>query len=303
MKVNFFKNKYLISTVAITLIIIFYILKSFNNFTLINNNFEKSKDLYKQGLYLQSIDSYKKLLKLCLDRYGENYIKTIQVYYELGLSYYFNAEYEKALEHTNKALSNLEKTNEDYLFLASVYNNLGLIYERLDKDIESINYYNKSLALYKRNIELNKIYIASIYINLGFVHQKKEDYTGAKSLYEMGLKYLNKNSNSILDQYGLARIYNNYGVIEFNKSNLENALIHYKKAKSLLVDILPIEHPELAMLYYNFGLVYYEKNNSKIAKEYYNKALSIFNKSLRINHPSIELIKKDIKKLEYKTLP
>ncbi len=81
--------------------------------------------------YEDAIDSFDRLLELEPDSY--------RCFYSQGLCFYYLGRYDEALEKYDLALEQRETAN--------VYNNIGLVYDKLGKTKQSIKFYNEAKKL------------------------------------------------------------------------------------------------------------------------------------------------------------
>jgi len=184
------------------------------------------------------------------------------------------------LDKYNQAAKNLliaknlyeEHAYNDTLLLAGIYINLGLAYEKLETLDSASYYYNNSLKLINgKNLYL---YEASIYNNKGEIDFKQGNFKTALSNYHKAYENFEKvtNENGMgTALLNIARIYLQRKDFNSSIDNLDQALIHFKKIKSLY-NIVEIE--KLYSEAYK-GLQMYEKAIQHL--EQYN----IFNDSLK----------------------
>jgi tetratricopeptide (TPR) repeat protein len=104
------------------------------------------------------------------------------VYQNLGVLYYFQEDFQKALANYNKALVLRRETREDK-YISKLYNNMGAAFRRIKKFDSAIFYYEKALELKLKQKDLQAI--AATYQNIAVVYQYKKDFKTA-------LDYLNK---------------------------------------------------------------------------------------------------------------
>ena len=194
------------------------------------------------------------------------------LYYKLGVGYYQNENYVKAMQEFIRA----KKLNP---YSAKNYNAIGMVYMMTHRE-------GKAIINLKRAIDSDKKF-SDAYYNLALIYIKKHNYKMAKINLKMALKnpFYNRPYNSYTQ---LARIYikenklekakkllliseslnKNYfltyyylGEFYFIKGRLNRSLFNFKKALSIDVFFIPAKYKE--------GVIYF-----KLKK--YNKAKVIF---------------------------
>ena len=229
--------------------------------------------------------------------------------------------YEPTLKYCKEHYGELhEKT-------ATLYNNIGVAYNRKGQYDNALVYYNKAREIMEKVLDPQHPSLATTYYNIGAVYDDKGEYDKAleylnkareieekvldpqhpylattysnigavyenKGQYDNALEYLNKAreiQEKVLDPLhpNLAATYSNIGVVYSNKGQYDNALEYYNKAREIVEKVLDPQHPDLATTYNNIGLVYDRKFQYDNALEYYNKAREIMEKVLDPMHPNL----------------
>ena len=185
--------------------------------------------------------------------------------YERALSIY-----EPTLEYCKEHYGELhEKT-------ATLYNNLGVVYDNNGQYDNALEYHNRAREIREKVLGPLHPRLATTYNNIGLAYD-------SKGQYDKALVYLNKSREiweNVFDPLhpSLASLYNNIGGVYKSKGQYDNALEYYNKAREIREKILGPLHPDLAMTYNNIGAVYYSKGEYDNALEYYKKAREIFEK-------------------------
>ena len=237
------------------------------------------------------------------------------------------AHYSKALDIYNRLLClRKELYGPEHTLIATLYNELGLIYGRQSNYKQALKFYLQALRIQKQNENNNYSEIATTYNNIGSIYDRQGAYSKALEYYlkslEISIKTLGHNhpSTAILynniggiydcmgdftqaltyylkalkikkDIYGekktsTAILYNNIGLVYSHQRDFSQALAYYLKALKIKKDVYGENHPSTATSYNNVGYIYDQQNNYNEALKYYTKALSIREKVLGINHPS-----------------
>ncbi|WMX17297.1 CHAT domain-containing tetratricopeptide repeat protein [Aureispira sp. CCB-E] len=230
-----------------------------------------------------------------------------------GALYYKTGDYEEALDKTMNAVEVVQKdmkTQDDTLFLARFYNNIGLFYIELGDIYKAEDYCNNSLYLFKKLG--NYFDAATTNLNLGEFFARQGKLEEALSLYNSGIQSLAKSKG--VPPYQLDQSYINmyngiayaatelgsykeaYEAIQKNLDihkrqadkkdetfsvcglyyraigNYNTSLEYYQKALKIRHETYGTEHPLIAKVYFNLGQTEQKKNHSAQAQMYYNLA-------------------------------
>lgn len=162
-------------------------------------------------------------------------------YTELGIDYFYKAEYKEALKCFLNALAGDTES-------ATHYFNLGLAYDCLqDNDL--------AIANYKKAVEMNGHIRALNNWAIICIKEKRE---------EDGVKLLEYAIETHPDD---AEAYSQMGTIKKNKGDFDLAKSYYIKARNL--------DPKFFYNYYNLGLLYKDLNETEKARENFSKCLEI----------------------------
>lgn len=272
-------------------------------------------------------------------------IAELDISYEEALEYYLNAvkydnqndaylnalanilfikgNYKDALEYYEKVLAIFSGTANE---LASIYNNIGVIYGIYDESAKALKYYNNALNIYLKKSSENHLFIATIYNNIGTIFMSNQEYKNATKYYEKSLyitiksvgdhhidtaityanlgetynltgeynKALTYNLKALkitLETLGekhqnTAILYNNIGEVYKSKRKYNKAIENLEKSLYIKIALLGEEHLSTSSTYNNLGAVYHCKNDNDIAIKYFEKSLKIKLKVLGEKHSS-----------------
>ena len=137
-------------------------------------------------------------------------------------------DYEVALRYYRQALQiyNGILPPQDYRY-AGLYNNMGILLEKMDENEEAINYANKALAIIE-TLEGGEMETATTLTNLALLYFKISQPEKAKELLERALSLFEKNGENKDAHYSGALA----GVAEawYRMQAYEKALTYYEKA-------------------------------------------------------------------------
>jgi len=164
---------------------------------------------YQAGDYRRAIDEGKRAIRL--------YPKSFSAHVWLGASYVKIGEFDLALSTMRKA-ERLAKSKEN---LSSVYNNLGLIYDRKGDLDNALLYYTRYFQL---NRELGDRGGEAIALScIAGIYMKKGDLDKA-------LQYYNESLRLQTDEKENATTYNNIAIVYSQKGDYQRAVEYLEKA-------------------------------------------------------------------------
>lgn len=289
---------------------------------------EKYIDLLNNyGIFLDDYAYYEEALEVNLrsirlseETNGQNEI-TARSYNNIGVVYSNLGDYDKALEHHNKALE-IEKAllGENNSDTANSYNNIGAIYKDLGKYDKALEYGFKALKIRKTTFGKKHPFTAMSYDNIGCVYQYLGDYDKASDYHFKALKIFKEvfgenNPHTAMSYQNIGNVsrdLGNYckvlvgnhtyfnmvndivGPIYKDSTHYNIALEYHFKALEIYKAILGESHPYTAMSYQNIGAVCGDSGNHTKALEYFRKAWEIFKDVLGESHPYTQQILENI---------
>lgn len=187
------------------------------------------------GNTVQAAEYFKKAIQL-------SYEEKDEVYYTIAVSYIQNQLFNIAIRYLEQTLT-LNTNHLDALY------DLAFCYDRIDKNIRSVQLYEKYLD--------EKPFNETAWFNLGTVYEKLENIEKALEAYDFALA-IDPASSSAL----------------FNKANLLMDIDDYEHAIVSFHEFLENEKSDVDALC-SLGECYYKLNDLNKAKFYYHKALNI----------------------------
>ena len=233
----------------------------------------------------------------------------IKILEDFGIVLENSTNYDRALVNFKTAAKLGQKINKN-LFMAAQFKNIARIYDlRLSNYPKALNYYQKSLGVYKKIKDYQKC--ANLYLDIGRTYRLMGIFPKAEKNYTHAVNYLAKDNDNIIKakiiieqannawyqgqyeeafikqrkaleisskyQYPLIKIicFNTSGLIWWTLGNNEKALKELNKALSLARDFNQ-RKDEIATSLNNLGLIYRSMGD-------YKKALTLFNEALEID--------------------
>jgi signal transduction histidine kinase/Flp pilus assembly protein TadD len=173
----------------------------------------------------------------------------------LGNIYSRTAHYDKALKSYFHALQLKEEIGED---TSIILNNIGIIYEQLDKITEALEFHRRAIAA-KKLAGASEKSIATSLTNLGNNQLKLGNLEEATNNHQEALVMRRK----LNDTEGIALSLQNIGTIYVQKKEYEKALSHFQEALDL--------HKQLKNSYRIVGS-YIEISNIQMILNHFNEA-------------------------------
>lgn len=201
--------------------LIYYFSKSLliadkNHRSLSKNNPENNSELIKE---------YKRL--------------SIRALIEIGIEYFFQSDYAKALDNFFKALR-LTDEIEDQSLASECYSEIGIVYKNQGKFDEALSYNEKALEYAKMGTDSS--WIAACLVNSGTIYFKKGYFTIALNHYVKALKIF----ETLNHTRRIEACYLNIGKIYCEQKDYNKALDYFNKA--LKIAIVKNEPPESLVL-------------------------------------------------------
>lgn len=242
----------------------------------------KAEMLEKNNRWQESINLLKDLQKESISR-----DKTARLYYLLGTSHYYLADYAKSLELFSVSLSHYQAIHgKNHTECVKAIIQQGTVIFTMGDYNLALKYFREALNIHSCINEQEDLDSAELYNDIGIVHWTVGDYDKA-------LNYINKSLRiklKFLGEYNpdVSVAYNNLGLIYSKKEDYEKAIKYYKKSMKLLKGLFGNKHINIATELHNIGMIH-EKTGQ------FNKAVKYYQESLRIrrsyygrdDHPDI----------------
>ncbi|MDO9185570.1 MAG: tetratricopeptide repeat protein [Bacteroidia bacterium] len=187
-------------------------------------------------------------------------------YNNIGITHWYQGNYEKALENYLKALK-IRQEIGDKKGIASSYGNIGIIYETQGEYRKALDNHLKALKIQEESGDKNGI--SNCYNNIGGIYLRLGNYEKSLENYQKCLEICELMANKT----GVAISYNNIGIIYRKQVNYEKALINYSNSLEIAEEIN--FKPLISSALGNIGLVYSDQGNYKKALDNYLKCLKI----------------------------
>ncbi len=224
--------------------------------------------------YKSSLAHYERTLALSRALGDPN--KVARAYSGIGSLYLSNSNYTStgnyaiALDNFLQALR-LRDSISDQRMVASLMNNIGIVYWNLKEYEKSISYYTDALRI-AEEIE-DKNLISKQYNNLGLVTLDQSELEKSRIYFEKALEI----EKTLGNDSQLAMLYNNLGLVHTKMGRSARALFYYSEALKLEKDA---ENQSTTIaIYINMGDLYSADGQTDIAEQYYEKCLALLDQA------------------------
>jgi len=210
------------------------------------------------------------------------------LYNNLALVYYYQSEYQRALENMMNATNVLASFHgENHRLVAAGYNNIGVVYSEMGEMEEAAKYLEKSLEIKERVLGENHPEVAVGYQNIGATYSDIEQYDKAITYY---LKSKNIYQKRFPDGHPeLANVYANLGQAYGQKGAYNKALDFYFQDLDINRQMLSPNHPFIGDTYSKIGKIYANMENHQEALNYYRRAMEVLLTNYKVESPFQEL--------------
>ena len=238
--------------------------------------FDYASFLYDYGLYKDAEAIYLRQIPLAEELYGTKHENTATSYNNIGMAYFNQGDYEKALDITANLLGTKQLDN------AISYDINNRSHCEQDNYEKALEYLLKALAIREELLGTNHLDTATSYDNIGGVYREQSYFKKALEYLLKSLAIREKNLGT--EHPDTATSYNNIGEVYHQLGDYCDASKYYFKALAIREKILGTEHKDTATSYNDIGWLYHFQCDDKKALVYLNKAYLIFEKALGAQH-------------------
>ncbi|MDR2701176.1 MAG: CHAT domain-containing protein [Spirochaetaceae bacterium] len=220
-------------------------------------------------------------------------------YNRLGVQYYNQGNYAKAIECFLEAKAIYEKTvGKEHPDYATALNNLGLLYYSMGDYAKAESCYLEARAIWEKVFGKEHPSYAVTLNNLGGLYRSMGDYAKAESCYLEARAIVEKVLGKEHPDY--AQSVNNLGELYYSMGDYAKAESCYLEARAIREKVLSKEHPSYATTLNNLGLLYYSMGDYAKAESCYLEARAIREKVFGKEHPSYAVTLNNLGGLYYR---
>ena len=199
---------------------------------------------------------------------------------EIASTLISNTQYDEALKHINRTLTEIEHIDERdlfYLFLGRLLNDKGLVYYYTSNFEEAATNYLQALEAYQEvKTESTSLhnFRAGTYVNLGGAYKELERWEEAIESLEKGRKIK-------LTLFGpssekLTSTFQVLGMCYHQLRDFDKALAYHKQVLNLTEAHRDSTHTHIGIACINLGQVYYQMKNYEEALKYASRAKDLW---------------------------
>lgn len=248
---------------------------------------------YKIGNYRKALDKTKRSLDQTLSTMStrEDTIQVANLYNNIGLYYIELGDIYNAIDYCKNALQ-LSKKLEEYDAVATIYLNMGELYDRQQELEKALFYYEQALLTLQKvkgtpQHEVDKITI-DINNNIAAVSIKLKRYQVALEALEKNVKLHKTITNNKAETYTILAKYHTA------RNNYEKATNFYKKALDIRNKIYGENHPRIAAIYYGLSDIAQKKGDMLTSMQYLTSAEGALQMKDEIAGDNIQISDKNI---------
>ncbi len=190
-----------------------------------------------------------------------------QILNKIGVNYFYQSNYDKALEFISRSLKIREERHENAELIADCLNNISLTYFHKGDYPKALDYGTRALSIYERSGSSENQGMS--YNNLGLIYFEMSLFSQALECQFKALKLKEHSDNKPL----IANSLSNLGMIFSRIYNLEKALEYSMKALELRKSV--DDKRGIASSYNEIGRIYDKMNQ-------FDKAISYFEDSINM---------------------
>ncbi len=226
---------------------------------------ERGRLFYNQGNFENALINYKWAYEILKENYDDSelYLKSL---HNMSSCFYY-LDMPDSLLHYSQAGLKEAMQDDNAIYTAKFYNNIGDYYDYKNYEAKALDYYFKALHIIEKTG--NKFELAREKISIGIVYFNSDDLDKAKRFYFDALK-IGKELNSL---YILSTVNTNLGAVYFNEQKFDSA--KYFMEKALEIDMLKNDMFNYTASLINLGAVEIDINEKDEALKRFNKALKI----------------------------
>lgn len=188
---------------------------------------------------------YETAYEIAQNNNGYNQSEIARYVANVGGSYYDLGLYDEALNHYLDAAKIFEQLIKEgaevHIMLASTYDNIGQVYAIKDDYQRALDYYNDSLATYKKyDGKASHIRIAHVYHNIGAVYHDRGCLDQALEAYKKALTFRETGLGIYHPETAIS--YFSIGMLKYEQNQYDEALAFLNKSLDIQDQVLGKDH-------------------------------------------------------------
>ncbi len=191
-----------------------------------------------------------------------NYPRLINLYNNLGLTYYFGTQYKEALESFTHSAELAQKYGTELQFAESLHNT-ALVHQRAGNAESARTYFENSLMILEHGE--HRYAEAALCNDFANFLKEQKDFSRSAQLFKRALKIF-KDSDHQNEEYSVVL---NLGSLYLAKNDYQKADFYFSEAKNYFENIQ--DKQALLSVYSLLGDLYFKKDEGVRSLQYYNR--------------------------------
>ncbi|CAF1440516.1 unnamed protein product [Adineta ricciae] len=234
---------------------------------------------FETGEYDMALEYFNNVLNMGLSVLPALHIGLASSYNNIATVYDEKSQYSNALIYYYKALDiYLANSVSNHQDLSSVYTNIALNEKYTGNYLDAIAHYQLALDIELNYSNKNALTISDLYQLMGDLYEKINKSHEAVAHYEKSLVYRSQSSVSSSDQEWFIHMHNIIGNSYKLQRKYTNALEHYIKTKTLMLQVNILNNIDFAAICHNIANTSLENDgNIENALKIYDDAVDYLN--------------------------
>ncbi len=183
-----------------------------------------------------------------------------------GVTYYFNGQFEQAMDYYLQALALSEKTENDR-YTGIISNNIGAVYFEMQEYQKASGYYASAIQLFEA--AKDTFWLSNSLNNMGNALEKTNQYDLALDVYNQSLALAKQSNNN----EAIGSAISNLGNVYMALNQYDEAMRQYQGG--VAYQVAAGDKTGQAISYNNIGQIFNNRGEFSKALEYHQKALEI----------------------------
>lgn len=243
----------------------------------------RADSLSKVAAYDSAIVLTRLALKTAEDQFGQDDTAGARVLDQMGVYYYYKADYVEAESLWKRALAiRQEALGPEHPSIAPILDHLAGVWWELGKDTEVELFYKRALAIKEKSLGPDHPYVARTLGGLADYYRNRGKYAEAEPLHKRALTIRERSLG--ITHPEVARSLNNLSVLYWEQGKYAQAELLCKRALAICEKTLGPEHPNLGYPLSVLANIYLYQGRYTKAGVLLERVLAIREKKLGSEH-------------------
>jgi CHAT domain-containing protein len=225
----------------------------------------EAKILSNRGAFAEAVPYFERSIHLEIKSHGKNSSSLAKIYNFKGINYYFQGEYEQAMDSYLKAEQICDFNDLKNLDLIDILQNKAIIFAINGEFDNALLNFSQAKQILEENYRDNNIRLGTFYLNYGRLLGMVGDLKQSLSYFLQSEVLLAKSSN--VDQVFMGVLFHNIGDVFQIQGDLSKAELYFSNGLKRMENVLGSLHPSVVSAKTNLGQIYYLTGNFDEAKQ------------------------------------